>query len=56
MAETHARLCYGKSYFSDVVMRGMDICRRACGGHGYSHYSGLPALLIEYTPNITHEG
>lgn len=56
MAETHACLSFGKSYFSDVVMRGIEICRLACGGHGYSHHSGLPSILMEYSPNITHEG
>ena len=34
----------------------MEICRKACGGHGYSHYSGLPSLITEYLANLTHEG
>ena len=56
MAETHACLSFGKSYFSDVVQRGIEICRLSCGGHGYSQYSGLTAIVVEYAPNITHEG
>ena len=34
----------------------MDILRKACGGHGFSHYSGLPNLLSEFASNITLEG
>lgn len=56
LAETHATLSYGKSYYSDVVVRGIEICRLACGGHGFHHYSGIPAIANEYYPNITHEG
>lgn len=29
---------------------------KACGGHGYSHYSGLPLLLTEEFPNQILEG
>lgn len=56
MAETHATLSFGKSYYSDVALRGIEMCRLACGGHGFSHYSGLPAIVNEYYPNPTHEG
>ena len=34
----------------------MEICRKACGGHGFSQYSGFPALINEYAANVTHEG
>lgn len=34
----------------------MEICRKACGGHGFSHYSGFPALIADYAANLTHEG
>lgn len=56
MAETHACLSFGKSSFSEIAQRGLEVCRMACGGHGYSSYSGLPAIQVEYSPNITHEG
>lgn len=56
MNETHAALCYGKAYFSEVAARGMEICRLSMGGHGFAEYSGLPSLIKEYTPNVTHEG
>jgi acyl-CoA oxidase len=34
----------------------METLRKACGGHGFSHYSGIPNLLNEYVSNITYEG
>lgn len=43
--ETHACLCLGKAMYSEVVYDGMEVCRKACGGHGFSHYSGLPNLI-----------
>lgn len=56
MAETHCCLSVSKSLFSETAYNGMDICRRACGGHGYSHYSGLPSIFYEYAAHLTHEG
>jgi acyl-CoA oxidase len=54
MNETHAALCFGKAYFSEVVNRGMEICRLSMGGHGFAEYSGMPTLIKEVTPNVTH--
>ncbi len=34
----------------------MEICRKACGGHGFSYYSGLPNMVNEYASNLTYEG
>jgi acyl-CoA oxidase len=56
IGETHACLCLGKAYYTEIVYDGMEICRKACGGHGFSHYSGLPNMLNEFSPNLTHEG
>lgn len=56
MAESHACLCLGKALYTEITYDGMQICRKACGGHGFSHYSGLPALLSEYASNTTLEG
>ena len=53
MAESHVCLCLGKAFFGEVVYDGMETCRRACGGHGFSHYSGLPNLVLEYAANLT---
>ena len=56
MAESHVCLCLGKALFSEIVYDGMEILRKACGGHGFSHYSGLPNLMTEFVSNITLEG
>lgn len=56
MAESHACLCLGKAFFSEVAYDGIETLRRACGGHGFSHYSGLPTMVQEYASNLTYEG
>jgi acyl-CoA oxidase len=56
MQETHVCLSLAKCFFGELIYEGMEICRRACGGHGFSHYSGLVSLVREYSPNNTHEG
>lgn len=56
MNQTHACLCLGKPFFSQLVYDGLQICRKACGGHGFSHYSGFPSLINEYAAHLTHEG
>jgi hypothetical protein len=37
-------------------MRDLDICRLACGGHGFSQYSGMPHFIHAYSANVTYEG
>ena len=34
----------------------MEICRKACGGHGFSHYSGIPMVINDYAALLTLEG
>lgn len=53
MAETHNCLCLGKALSTDITIRDIEICRLACGGHGFSQYSGLPSLLTEFSPFST---
>ena len=45
-----------KATFSRVAYDGIDTCRQACGGAGFSAHSGLPALQCDYAPNTTYEG
>ncbi len=54
LQETHSCLCTGKTLFSEIVYEGMEICRKACGGHGFSQYSGFPFHISEYLANLTH--
>ena len=37
-------------------INGIDILRRAAGGHGYSSYSAIPTLQLELVPTFTFEG
>jgi hypothetical protein len=39
-----------------IASDGMEACRRACGGHGFSQLSGLPSILQSYVQNVTWEG
>lgn len=54
--ETHALASGVKAVFTTDSLRGIEILRRAGGGHGYSLYSGLPQLLTELGPTPTFEG
>ena len=45
-----------KSLFSIMVYEGIDQSRQACGGAGYSAYSGFSQILSEYSPVPTFEG
>ncbi|XP_050995626.1 peroxisomal acyl-coenzyme A oxidase 2 [Acomys russatus] len=56
LPELHALSTGMKAMFSDSCTQGAEICRRACGGHGYSKLSGLPTLVTEVTASCTYEG
>ncbi|TNV82173.1 hypothetical protein FGO68_gene6753 [Halteria grandinella] len=45
-----------KAAFSKIAYEGIDTCRQACGGVGFSAHSGLPSLQADYAPNTTYEG
>ena len=45
-----------KACFSRIAYDGLDTCRVACGGAGFSAHSGLPSLQVDYSPNTTYEG
>ena len=34
----------------------IETCRRSCGGHGYSHASGIPKIAATMAPVVTYEG
>ncbi|KAL6084014.1 hypothetical protein STEG23_002533, partial [Scotinomys teguina] len=56
LPELHALSTGMKAMISDFCTQGAEICRRACGGHGYSKLSGLPTLVTEVTASCTYEG
>jgi len=45
-----------KSLTTTLAAGGIETCRRACGGHGYSELSGLPEFLVDYVAAVTYEG
>ena len=55
MQDLHAILSGCKAVYTWIVLFGGEKIRQACGGHGYSLYSGFGALQ-EYAPNATYEG
>ncbi len=45
-----------KATFTRIAYEGIDSCRQACGGAGFSAHSGLPLLQVDFSPNTTYEG
>lgn len=39
-----------------MCYQGIDTCRQACGGAGYSAHSLLPSIFLDYSPVVTYEG
>ncbi|KAH8647652.1 hypothetical protein BX600DRAFT_475688 [Xylariales sp. PMI_506] len=56
LADLHAVSCALKAYASTVAAEGLEVCRRACGGHGYSSFSGIGTWYADYLPTVTWEG
>ena len=56
MPELHALSSGLKAYCTDMAALGMEQARFSCGGHGYSHASGLPKLYASSVPACTYEG
>ncbi|CAK90106.1 unnamed protein product (macronuclear) [Paramecium tetraurelia] len=53
---THSILSAAKSNYTYFVANCAEWCRLSCGGHGFAHYSGLPTIFFEMSPNIVLEG
>ncbi|KAK7893739.1 hypothetical protein LTR67_006440 [Exophiala xenobiotica] len=56
LADLHATSCALKALASTTAAEGLEICRRACGGHGYSSFSGIGSWYADYLPTVTWEG
>ena len=52
----HAASAGLKSFCSTLAADGMEDARKCCGGHGYSHFSGLPDMVASYLLVYTGEG
>ncbi|KAI8088712.1 acyl-CoA dehydrogenase/oxidase C-terminal [Halteromyces radiatus] len=56
LADLHASSSGLKSLTTTMAAEAIEDCRRACGGHGYSLFSGLGQFYQDYLPNVTWEG
>ncbi|KAJ1975949.1 hypothetical protein H4R34_004154 [Dimargaris verticillata] len=56
LAEIHALSSCLKAMATDLLLEGVEGCRRAMGGHGYSRFSGLYHLYGYALPQVTLEG
>lgn len=54
--QLHALTAGLKAFTSWTTNAAIEACRMACGGHGYSHCSGLPNIYVNFTPTCTFEG
>jgi len=54
--DIHALLSGCKAVYSFSMLHGIEKVRLACGGHGFSQYSGIPSILTESSPQATYEG
>ncbi|CDH48764.1 acyl-oxidase [Lichtheimia corymbifera JMRC:FSU:9682] len=56
LADLHASSSGLKSLVTTMSAAAIEDARRACGGHGYSLFSGLGQFYQDYLPNVTWEG
>lgn len=56
LPELHATSSGLKAICTWRTKDGIELCRLACGGHGFMTLSGLPTTLGTYMPNVTYEG
>jgi len=45
-----------KALFTTMAYESMEKLRQACGGSGFSAFSGLPEYILDYSPSTTFEG
>jgi acyl-CoA oxidase len=56
LSDLHSTSTGLKSMATMLAADGIEVCRRACGGHGFSSGTGLVALNNEYLSKPTVEG
>ena len=56
LKEVHVNSSGLKALTTGVTSDGIEVCRKCCGGHGYSRFSGLIDLYGNYVPACTYEG
>ncbi|GAA5797242.1 hypothetical protein HPULCUR_002622 [Helicostylum pulchrum] len=56
LPEVHATSCALKSWSTRCSADGIEECRKAMGGHGFSVFSGVSELFAIFVPSNTYEG
>lgn len=56
LQECHILLAGAKALYTAWCNSGLAICMQCCGGHGFSHFSGIPAIMQMTLPNSIVEG
>ena len=56
MGDLHATLAGTKAFYTADTVIALEVARMSCGGHGFSQYSGLPNLYLEFSATCTIEG
>ncbi|KAI9597017.1 acyl-CoA dehydrogenase/oxidase C-terminal [Syncephalis fuscata] len=56
LARVHTSASALKPYMTSRTSESLETLRRACGGHGYSQFSGMPSLVASYAQFNTGEG
>ncbi|XP_045075815.1 peroxisomal acyl-coenzyme A oxidase 1-like [Coregonus clupeaformis] len=56
LPELHALSAGLKAFTTWTASAGIEVCRMACGGHGYSRCSALPDIYVNFVATCTYEG
>ena len=56
LADAHVASSALKAYVTKEVLVGVEECRQALGGHGFSVYSGFNPIFAAAAPAVTFEG
>ncbi|GAC76948.1 oxidase, peroxisomal [Moesziomyces antarcticus] len=56
LADVHVASSSLKAYCTKQALDGIEECRQALGGHGFSAYAGFTSVFPEQAPAVTYEG
>jgi acyl-CoA oxidase len=56
LEDLHLQTVGAKVYSTHIASQGVETCRIACGGHGYSALSGFGRMYAHTVNAVTYEG
>ena len=56
LEDLHLQTVGAKVYSTNIASRGVETCRIACGGHGYSALAGFGRMYAHTVNAVTYEG